>query len=391
MAKKGKVIHFQGDENWDDTDDEDGDGDGDGGGQAGVVGGGEEEEEDEDGNGEADDNDDDNDNDDDDMAAAWEVLDLARVLFHKSLDPTWTPSTPITTLTATTSTTKVEPSTTDPNSQTQHTSLLTQLSDIYDLLGEISLESENFPQSIIDLRSSLALKLSLFPTHHKLISEAHYKLSLALEFASAMEGVSDSDSAKGREEAAEQMELAVCSVKERITVEEAALATGKGKGKGAATQEDGAAEKSLLDAKEIVEELEQRLNDLRTPIPNDELMSANPMISGLLKSVLGETQAEQKRRLEEAIKGAKDVSAFVRRKEKKAAAAVAGDSTPVGSSEGRKRKVEDVEMEDVKGRVVVVGLEGARGGDEAAGVGVKKPKVEESLDVEEREGGSAAL
>ncbi|KAF8459343.1 hypothetical protein BGX38DRAFT_1064731, partial [Terfezia claveryi] len=303
VAKKGKVIHFEGDENWDNTDSEDGDADAQEG-EAGESKDGDTNNKADDHDHHDDDDDDDGDDDDDDMAAAWEVLDLARVLSHKALDPAWTPSTPINALTT--------PPTTLPS--------ISELSDIYDLLGEISLESENFPQSILDLRCSLTLKLFLFPTHHKLVSEAHYKLSLALEFASAMEGVSDSDSTKGRKEAAEQMELAVRSVRERIAVEQEALASsdkGKGKGKGAATQEDDAAEKSLLDAKEIVAELEQRLNDLRAPVPSNELESANPMISGLLKSVLGETQAEQKRRLEEAIQGANDVSGLVRKKEKK--------------------------------------------------------------------------
>ncbi|RPB29620.1 hypothetical protein L211DRAFT_832324 [Terfezia boudieri ATCC MYA-4762] len=408
VAKMGKVIHFEGDENWDNTDSEGGDADA----QEGEAGDGKDGDTNNNNNNNddddhEDDHDGDDDDDDDDMAAAWEVLDLARVLSHKALDPAWTPSIPINTLTTppntlpsiseptvvgprpttTTTTTTADPPQT-PLTPTQRTSLLTQLSDIYDLLGEISLESENFPQSILDLRCSLTLKLFLFPTHHKLVSEAHYKLSLALEFASAMEGVSDSDSAKGRKEAAEQMELAVCSVRQRITVEQEALASsdkGKGKGKGAATQEDDAAEKSLLDAKEIVAELEQRLNDLRAPVPSDELESANPMISGLLKSVLGETQAEQKRRLEEAIQGANDVSGLVRKKEKK----VGGETPapiPAGGAERGKRKLDDVEMEDVKGRVVAVGT-----GQEGVGAGSKKPKVEESLDVEEREGRSAAL
>ncbi|KAF8422717.1 hypothetical protein EV426DRAFT_605188 [Tirmania nivea] len=384
VAKKGKVIHFQGDENWDDTDAED-----DGDEQAGAEG-----DTDNDGGGSGDD-------DEDDMAAAWEVLDLARVLFHKALDAAWTPSTPVTALTAALpppseaaeqqnepSAAAAGPDPKAPLTPAQRTSLLTQLSDVYDLLGEISLESENFPQSITDLRSSLTLKLALFPTHHKLVSEAHYKLSLALEFASAMEGVSDSDSAKGRAEAAEQMELAVRSVRERITVEEESLArkhNGKGKGKATEAEED-AAEKSLLDAREIVAELEQRLDDLRAPVPSDERESAAPMISGLLKSVLGETQAEQKRRLQEVIEGAKDVSGLVRKKEKKAAAEVAVGGAAPTPAERAKRKLEDVEMEDVKGRVVAVGTGGA---DLEAGA--KKPKVEESLDVEERAGGSAAL
>lgn len=392
-AGKGKVISFQGDENWDDSEGEEEEGEGEGEEQDGGGGAGEDgEDADEDGA--------DGDDDDDDMANAWEVLDLARILFHKTLDPTWTPSSPITSALSSTTTPL-------PTSSPTTTTLLTHLSDTYDLLGEISLESENFAQSTLDLRSSLLLKQSLLPAHDKLVSEAHYKLSLALEFAAAMEEVSAPDAARGRAEAAAQMELAVASVKARIEVEEALLAGGEGKGKGKGKSRESAGEsetrRSLDDAREIVAELESRLADLRAPVPGDggdeggydegDEAAANQLLGGLLQSVLGQSREEQRRRVEEAVKGANDVSGLVRRKEKKENEKEETRGGGVsGAGAGAKRKLEDVEMVDV---VVAVqpGVGGGSGGEtgNGNGNGSKKARVEDSLDEEEKKGGSAAV
>ncbi|ODV87575.1 hypothetical protein CANARDRAFT_26957 [[Candida] arabinofermentans NRRL YB-2248] len=57
-----------------------------------------------------------------------------------------------------------------------------KLSDVYDLLGEVSLETENFKQAAQDFESLCQLRTELYPFHSALISEAYYKLSLSLEF-----------------------------------------------------------------------------------------------------------------------------------------------------------------------------------------------------------------
>ncbi|KAI5807500.1 hypothetical protein DFH27DRAFT_546472 [Peziza echinospora] len=351
-AKSG-LFSFQGDENWDDSEDEEeGEGEDEGEGETSAEQKGEEGE------------------DDDDFATAWEILDLARVLFHKTLDPNYTNETdkPLDAI--------AEESEAEPVTGEKATEIKNLLADTYDLLGEISLESESFPQAVNDLRSSLELKLALLPVESNLISEAHYKLSLALEFESAMEGVSDEDQLKGREEAAVQMEHAIHSCKARITKEEdeiraadpeAAAESAKGKGKAKEVTS-----KTLVDAREIVGELEQRLADLRAPPPADELESANPMISGLLKDILGESTQDQKKRLEEAVKGATNITGLVRKKEKKEVV-VDGGSAP-------KRKLDDVEKLDADGRVI-----------DPEEAGSKKAKVEDTLDEEHKSGGTAAV
>lgn len=290
-AKAG-LFSFTGDENWDDSDGE---------------------EEGEEGEGEGEDDAAKDEEQDDDFTLAWEILDYARILFLKQLSPYAgtgiTSDIPAAVFTTTNTT---EPATFVPSKEAESKeveskeekaedqenpkidpkekaeekeipkvepkenaekkgiskaepvvscgdeakALRTALADTYDLLGEVSLESESFAQAARDLRSSLDLKLELYPVESTLISEAHYKLSLALEFAAAGEDVSESNRLKGREEAAVEMEKAIASCRARIEKEEEAVAVvaddKKGKGKEQVT-------KSLTDAKEMVEELETRV------------------------------------------------------------------------------------------------------------------------------------
>lgn len=279
-AKAG-LFSFTGDENWDDSD-----------GEEGEEGEDDARKEDEE--------------EDDDFTLAWEILDYARVLFLKQLSPdTSAGVTSDIPAAISTTTDTAEKATSIPNSEVESKeeskeeeskeeepkeaepkedkteekevpnskpvapsgdeakALRTALADTYDLLGEVSLESESFAQAARDLRSSLDLKLELYPVESTLISEAHYKLSLALEFAAAAEDVSESDRLKGREEAAVEMEKAITSCRARIKKEEDAAAAVTGDGK---EKEREQVRKSLIDAKEMVEELETRVCAFSDPI-----------------------------------------------------------------------------------------------------------------------------
>jgi HAT1-interacting factor 1 len=187
------------------------------------------------------------------FALAWEILDLARVMFLKQLATSATEG-------------KVEEPTesTTPNGEANKDSapaptpldeeeikrIKTALADTYDLLGEVSLESESFVQAAKDLRSSLDLKLELYPVHSTLITEAHFKLSLALEFSAAGEQVSADDSKKGREDAAIEMEKAIKSCKARIAKEEADISVEND----SKSKEEEVSTKSLDEARELVGE-----------------------------------------------------------------------------------------------------------------------------------------
>ena len=183
------------------------------------------------------------DEEDDDFVNAYEVLDLARVLLLKKLNEG-----------------EVGTGKGKVDDESQPTKQLKErLADTYDLQAEISLEGERFPNAVGDLKAALALKEELFPQESSLIAEAHYKLSLALEFSSVTqpkaEGEAHVDEAM-REEAAKEMEAAIASCRSRIKQEEARLDTN------ASTYGD--AEKAKVtkeeidEVKDMVKEMEQR-------------------------------------------------------------------------------------------------------------------------------------
>lgn len=189
----------------------------------------------------------------DDFVNAYEVLDLARVLLLKKLEQ------------ANNSSGKGK----QKGESQQVQQLKERLADTYDLQAEISLEGERFPNAVVDLKSALELKKGLFPQESSLVAEAHFKLSLALEFSSVTQqknenGQVNSDNEAQvdesmREDAALEMEAAIASCRLRIKNEDARLldrpeANGD-TGKRKVTKGD------IADVKEMVKEMEQRVSD----------------------------------------------------------------------------------------------------------------------------------
>ncbi|KAL8760246.1 MAG: hypothetical protein Q9199_000145 [Rusavskia elegans] len=282
----------------------------------------------------------------DDFANAFEVLDLARILLLKRLQ-------------------EEEAKKQGKRQMETHPSdivrqLQERLADTYDLQAEISLEGERFSNAVVDLRAALELKTRLFPEESSLIAEAHYKLSLALEFSSVTQEKTKGGAAgmekeafvdEGmRDEAAKEMEAAIASCKRRISKEEDVLYT---QGSMSEVVNGEAAKKNVKqhdvdEVKEMVADMEQRLIELRQPPVsiNDPSKSDNgdglTPLGGILGSMLGESPAAQTLRLDEASKGAKDLSNLVKRKKPIA------DTTPTAGEEdvskaNGKRKIEFVE------------------------------------------------
>ncbi|KAH3681443.1 hypothetical protein WICPIJ_007600 [Wickerhamomyces pijperi] len=129
-----------------------------------------------------------------DFEIAWEILDLSRTLFEHKL-----------------STLSVPAAESSQDLELEYNATLFKIAEIYDLLGEISLETENFPQSIEDFTKSLELKTKLFPFNSNLISEIHYKLSLAYEFNFTKDG--------HKELAIEHLSTAIKSIEARKEVD----------------------------------------------------------------------------------------------------------------------------------------------------------------------------
>ena len=191
------------------------------------------------------------DGEEDDFANAYEALDLARVLLLKRIEEEHASSDSATAY--------------GDSSSIKHLKGL--LADTHDLQAEISLEGERFPNAVADIKESLALKVSLLPFEHSHIAEAHFKLSLALEFSSvtqqknengeiAEESQAQVDEAM-REEAAKELELAISSCQLRVTKEQASLNAGMASpdtgAKGQATQGQ------IDDVKDMIKDMEQRV------------------------------------------------------------------------------------------------------------------------------------
>ncbi|KAK6584083.1 hypothetical protein PZA11_003813 [Diplocarpon coronariae] len=312
-AKK-PLFQFTGDENFEDSDDDAEEGDAEG-----------EEEE------------------DDDLASAFEVLDLARVLFMKKLE---------------------EPEESDGKGKqagqspmTKH--ILERLADIHDLLAEISLENERFPGAVTDFRAALGYKERMYPEESEIIAEAHFKLSLALEFASITRTKEEEDEETTaesenhldqglRDEAIKELELAIMSTKLKLANQEVELAE-------TSSPDDNEVTRSqIAEVKEIVADMEGRLAELKGPAVDVKKALYGPAslagvssMGGVLGAALGESPAEVTARIDEAKKAANDVSGLVRKKTKPA-------EVPASSSvTNGKRKAEDdsIESDSKKAKV----------------------------------------
>ncbi|KAF2773613.1 hypothetical protein EJ03DRAFT_255354, partial [Teratosphaeria nubilosa] len=246
----------------------------------------------------------------DDFATAYEILDCARVLLGKKL-------------------VAVQESAGKSKDEPPEVRVLKErLADTHDLQAEISLENERFHDAINDTREALKLKLELYPEQDGLVAEAHFKLSLALEFASvtstADEEGSNSEAKVAqvdeglRKEAAAEMEKAIQSQKSRIAAEEALIVR----------DEPAPAEerrKAIKNVKEIIADMEQRLVDLRNPaVSMSGLNAAGPAgapdgsdpLRGILGAMLAESKAEQQKRISEVTATANDLSGLVKHKKK---------------------------------------------------------------------------
>lgn len=119
-----------------------------------------------------------------------------------------------------------------------------------------------FPAAVSDFRQSLALKESLFPEEDEQIAEAHYKLSLALEFASITQTESDDKKPNTgadnldeemRAEAVKELELAIKSTKLKLHNQEVELAETQ------IAEDNDVTRHRIADVKSIVADMELRV------------------------------------------------------------------------------------------------------------------------------------
>ena len=296
-------FQLQGDENWTDSEDEE-----------------EEPEEEQE--------------EDDDFGNAYEIFELARVLYAKQLGSHEGGDT------ADKGKGKAELS-------PQARKIKEKIADCHGFLVEISLENERFHDAISDARASLALQEELYPIEHENVTEAHYSLSLALEFASVSKVREDqsgkqidasADAARQpadkdgvnwelRNEAAVQTDLAIQSLDARLAKEEAALSSDT-----LSPEQKKEKQNIINDKKGMLEDLRTRLTDLKSDPTKQAFDSLDPSVfQGLLGGLLGADSATQKAKIAEATKSANDVTGLVKTKKRPKVPADVG---------GSKRKLE---------------------------------------------------
>ena len=181
---------------------------------------------------------------------------------------------------------------------------------------------KRYPNAITDSRAALKYTQDLYPFESEIIAEAHFKLSLALEFASVTKPSDDDDkpstSTSGdvvdqslRDEAATALESAINSTKAKLQTKEVELATLHNPDDNEATR------KQIADVKEVLADMEQRLVDLKKPPVdlNAALGIAAPSRGGAGASGSG-SAGEAMQVDEEVRKKATDLSGLVRKKRK---------------------------------------------------------------------------
>ncbi|GAM85847.1 hypothetical protein ANO11243_038550 [Dothideomycetidae sp. 11243] len=251
---------------------------------------------------------------DDDFGVAYEVLDMARVLLTKQIDN-------LDSNDAFSKETEGKAAATSDITGEKRT-VMERLADTHDLQAEIWLESERFSDAVPDFQSALDLKLQIYPAESSIVAEAHYKLSLALEFASIRKVEQEGEAAEAdqkpdevdeemRLEAASHMDKAIASCRLRVKKENSLL-------EAAAAEDKPKKQKEIKEVQEMIADLEQRLTDLRNPVALNGSGPAgapdNDVLGGILGSLLGETAAQQKARIAEVTKGANDLTGLVKKK-----------------------------------------------------------------------------
>lgn len=117
-----------------------------------------------------------------------------------------------------------------------------------------------YPNAIEDGRTSLNYKVDLYPEESEIIAEAHYKLSLALEFASLTVADDEGKNTKReeidqtlRDEAVVEMEAAIKSFKLKMQTIEVEIASS------ASPEDNELSRKAVEEMKEVIADLEQRV------------------------------------------------------------------------------------------------------------------------------------
>ncbi|KAJ2960736.1 hypothetical protein NQZ79_g3963 [Umbelopsis isabellina] len=166
----------------------------------------------------------------DEFNDAWDVLDIARVIYEKDDSP----------------------------------EAKAKLADVYVCLGDVSLETEKFDQALPDFRAAIDIKQTILEPDNRELAELHYKLALALEYSTSEQHL-----------AVEETEKAVKVLRKRLEVlQDKQLAeSGDKKGKGKSTESEASKDanqntdiqKEIKEIQELIPDMEVKIEELKNP------------------------------------------------------------------------------------------------------------------------------
>ncbi|KAI8083278.1 uncharacterized protein B0P05DRAFT_536773 [Gilbertella persicaria] len=198
---------------------------------------------------------------DDDFETAWDILDVARVIFEKGED--------------------------------KETQL--KLADVHLCLGDVSLETEKFNEALADYEKAISIKQSVLESDNRELAEAHYKYALALEF-----------STEKANEAVPELQKAVQVLQNRVEK----LETSEGKGKGKETEVSKGASDEILEIKELITDMQLKIEDL------EQRQATEKEAEALLKAMLGYGKEKTEAKQISASTPVNDLTTLVKRKVK---------------------------------------------------------------------------
>lgn len=184
----------------------------------------------------------------DDFANAWEILDMARCILVRKLDGRQAEDSG--------GVTKGKAKASIGAEERRDKDML---ADTFDLQAEIALENENFAQAVESARDALGLQEELYGEDSTQVATGHFKLALALEFASLTPAVESGAASHANEagvdhamraEAVQQLESSIACTRLRLNREERELAALEMGDEAQAMKM-----KSIAEVKEMLEEM----------------------------------------------------------------------------------------------------------------------------------------
>ncbi|WWD01036.1 hypothetical protein V866_007974 [Kwoniella sp. B9012] len=193
----------------------------------------------------------DEDEPEDDYNAAWEVLDVARTIYQKIIEG-------------------------KSNDKEGVKEDKLNLADCYLALGDVSCETENFPQAVQDYTSALSIQSTLLPPSSRILASTHYQLATVLEFTPNKQ----TEALSYVEKALDGFKLRLSELKstaEEKVSEEVKKLNEKEK------------EKEIKDVENLIEDLNVKIEELKSTSVNE----TNDLISQSINHLLGQPELDQ--------------------------------------------------------------------------------------------------